>query len=164
MTAQDYEKWTRPLSNHPSLLCAFIIASKALTALIYVSYLTLLLVLLIIQPAALPRVILTPAVSFILLSLFRDWINLPRPYEVLNITPLIYKNTKGHSFPSRHVFSVTVIACAFLSLIPWIGILFLIFAVLMAIIRVLGGVHFPRDIIAGFAFGLLSGWIGFVWL
>lgn len=164
MTAQDYENWTLPLRKHPGQLRALLICNKLLTGVIYVSYPALLLVLLVTQPAALPRVVLTPALSFVLLSLFRDWINLPRPYETLDIQPLIHKTTKGHSFPSRHVFSVTVIACAFLYIIPWIGIVFLFFAALMSVIRVLGGVHFPRDVIFGFAFGLLSGWIGFVLL
>ncbi|MDD6611242.1 MAG: phosphatase PAP2 family protein [Clostridiales bacterium] len=164
MTAQDYENWTRTLRRHPGQLRALLLCNKLLTGLIYVSYPALLLVLLVTQPMALPRVVLTPAISFILLSLFRDRVNLPRPYEALDIQPLIHKTTKGHSFPSRHVFSVTVIACAFLYLMPWIGIVFLFFAVLMSVIRVLGGVHFPRDVVVGFALGLLSGWIGFVLL
>ena len=164
MTAQNYETWTRPLRTHPGWLRILLVSNKLLTAVVYISYPALLLVLLLTQPAALPQVILTPAVSFILLSLFRDRVNLPRPYEALDIQPLIHKTTKGHSFPSRHVFSVTVIACAFLSILPWLGMVFLIFAVFRSIIRVLGGVHFPRDVVVGFLFGLLSGWIGFVLL
>lgn len=164
MTTQNYETWTHPFRTHPSWLCILLFSNKLLTLLVYVSYPVLLLVLLLTHPASLPRTILTPAISFILLSLFRDWLNLPRPYETLDIQPLIHKDTKGHSFPSRHVFSVTVIACTFLSVLPWLGIVFLIFAVFMSVIRVLGGVHFPRDVVAGFAFGLLSGWVGFILL
>ena len=44
------------------------------------------------------------------------------------------------------------------------GILFLILGVLLAVIRVIGGVHFPRDVAAGAAIGILVGILGFyIW-
>ena len=36
-----------------------------------------------------------------------------------------------------------------------------LFGVLMAAERVVGGVHFPRDVLAGAAIGILSGVLGF---
>ena len=50
-----------------------------------------------------------PASGFVLFSLFRHWVNVPRPYEKWEIQPLLEKNSSGHSFPSRHVFSATII-------------------------------------------------------
>lgn len=107
---------------------------------------------------------LVPGIAFVLLSFFRDKYNAPRPYETLDIDPLIRKNTKGHSFPSRHVFSFAVIACAFWYVNPVIGAISMCGAVLMALIRVLGGVHFPRDVIAGLAAGIGAGILGFVFI
>ena len=44
------------------------------------------------------------------------------------------------------------------------GILFLILGVLLAVIRVIGGVHFPRDVAAGASIGILVGILGFyIW-
>lgn len=164
MTAQDYQEWTKPLRARPTLTKALLLCNTILTRLVYVAYPILLIWLLWQKNAAFWRTLLTPAVAFVLLSLFRSWINAPRPYEKLDIQPLIHKETKGHSFPSRHVFSVSVIACAFLYTIPWLGIVLLVLSVFMAVIRVLGGVHFPADVVAGLIVGLTAGWIGFILL
>lgn len=164
MTAQQYEAWTRPLRQHPYLTKAVLCINNVLTALVYIAYPLLLLVLLFQNHARFLSVFLTPAISFVLVSFFRSRVNAPRPYEKLDIQPLIHKDTHGHSFPSRHVFSSAVISCAFLFVSPAFGAIFLIITALLAVIRVLGGVHFPRDVIAGFCIGLLSGWIGFVLL
>ena len=48
--------------------------------------------------------------GFFLLSLGRSLYNRPRPYQTWAIQPLIKKDSLGKSFPSRHVFSATVIA------------------------------------------------------
>ena len=45
----------------------------------------------------------------------------PRPYQTWAIQPLIKKDSLGKSFPSRHVFSATVIAMLALTLNPWLG-------------------------------------------
>ena len=164
MTAQQYEAWTRPLRKRPFLTKTLLCINKALTALVYVAYPLLLLVLLLQNDARILSVLLTPAISFVLVSVFRSHVNAPRPYEQLDIQPLIHKDTRGHSFPSRHVFSSAVISCAFLYTFSRIGVVLLLVTALLAIIRVLGGVHFPRDVIVGFCIGLLAGWIGFVLL
>lgn len=164
MTAQQYETWTRPLRQRPLLTKAALCINKVLTALVYIAYPLLLIGLLLQTDQRFLTVLLTPAISFVLVSFFRSRVNAPRPYEQLDIQPLIHKDTRGHSFPSRHVFSSAVISCAFLSVSPVLGAIFLIITALLAVIRVLGGVHFPRDVIAGFCIGLIFGWIGFVLL
>lgn len=58
------------------------------------------------------KLILTPLTSFIVVSFFRKCIDAKRPYVKYNITPLVKKEKKGESMPSRHVFSITIIACA----------------------------------------------------
>ncbi|MFR5847382.1 MAG: phosphatase PAP2 family protein [Streptococcus salivarius] len=61
----------------------------------------------------------------------------------------------GKSFPSRHVFSATVIAMLALTLNPWLGGAMLFLAMALALLRVLGGVHYPSDVLAGYAIGFL---------
>ena len=164
ITAQDYQAWTQPLRRRPRLLRAMLLLNRALPLLLYALYPLLLLFLWLSHDGRFARVLLTPGISFVLLSMFRDRFNAPRPYEALDIDPLIRKNTRGHSFPSRHVFSVSVIACAFWYIVPPLGAALMLCAVLTAVIRVLGGVHFPRDVLAGLAIGVLAGLAGFVLL
>ena len=94
-------------------------------------------------------------------SVFRHILNVPRPYEKFEIAPAIEKETHGKSFPSRHVFSVFVIAMTIFYVYTNVGILLCIIGILLGIIRVIGGVHEPRDIIAGALIGILSGLVGF---
>ena len=56
------------------------------------------------------KLILTPLTSFIVVSFFRKCIDAQRPYVKYNITPLVKKDKEGESMPSRHVFSITIIA------------------------------------------------------
>ena len=161
ITAENYRSWTQPLRRRPRLLRGLLVLNRALPALLYTAYPLLLLRLFVQRDARFMRVLLVPGISFVLLSLIRGRINAPRPYEVLGIEPLIHKKTRGHSFPSRHVFSFTIIACAVWYLQPAIVALLMAGAVVMAVIRVLGGVHFPRDVISGLAIGILTGVVGF---
>ena len=90
--------------------------------------------------------------GFFLLSLGRR-----RPYQTWDIQPLIKKYSLGKSFPSRHVFSATVIAMLALMINPWLGGTMLFLAAILAILRVLGGVHYPSDVLAGYVIGILVG-------
>lgn len=103
------------------------------------------------------RELLVPAVSFGVLSLARARIDAPRPYEVLAIDPLISKNTRGRSFPSRHVFSSFVIAMGWLAWRWPVGVALLVASAMLAVVRVLGGVHWPRDVIVGALLGIAAG-------
>lgn len=173
MKKQTYQTMTAFLRNHPAQAKAALGANKAITYAIYLAYPCLLAWLLFSGGATdlcagtfdtpFSRAFLVPAISFVLVSLFRKAFNAPRPYEVFGIAPVIPKNTVGKSFPSRHTFSIFVIGMAFLATcpLPWAGWLVLALGVCLACIRVLAGVHFPRDVIAGALFGIFCGWIGF---
>ena len=73
------------------------------------------------------KLILTPLTSFIVVSFFRKCIDAKRPYVKYNITPLVKKDKKGESMPSRHVFSITIIAMCWLYIYQPVGIVLLIF-------------------------------------
>lgn len=109
------------------------------------------------------KLILTPLTSFIVVSFFRKCIDAKRPYIKYNITPLVKKDKKGESMPSRHVFSITIIAMCWLYIYQPVGIVLLVLTVVLAVLRVITGVHFIRDVIAGIAVGVLCGFIG-LWI
>lgn len=174
MKKETYERITAPFRTNPKLAQTINIINKAITYVIYVAYPLLLIWLFLTEVNQGPivdfmnnglfvRALAVPLVSFILLSVLRKAIDAKRPYEVFRLDPIIPKKTKGKSFPSRHVFSIFVIGMTFLAVLksPVFGIVILIMGVFLAIIRVVSGVHFPRDVIAGMILGILSGVIGF---
>lgn len=63
--------------------------------------------------------------------------------------------------PSRHVFSAFIIGMAYLYVSIPMGIVIMMIGVLLATVRVIAGVHFPKDVIAGAAIGIILGIIGF---
>ena len=166
MTKETYIKMTQPFRDHPNMAKGIHMANKACTLIMYVSYPCLLLYLLMTKNVFFVRVLLVPAISFVLLSVGRKVFNRPRPYEVFDVPSVIKKDTKGKSFPSRHVFSACIIAMTFLLASPWtwIGLVFMVVTIVLAIVRVVSGVHFISDVIAGIAVGVLAALIGFIWI
>lgn len=157
MTEAGYERLTRPLRERPWLLRLVLGLNRGLTYLGYALYPLLLVLVLVTRQADFWRFLLVPGISFALLTLVRARIDEPRPYEVLNIDPLIHKDTRGKSFPSRHVSSIFVIAMAWLAYLPPVGATLLVLSALMAFVRVVGGVHWPHDVIAGALCGIAAG-------
>ena len=108
------------------------------------------------------EVLAVPAAVYVLGTLLRAAINRPRPYEALNFTPLFPKDTKGQSMPSRHCFSAAaIVAAAFTVWVP-LGVAACLLAAVVAVTRVLTGVHYPSDVLAGLAFGAGAAVIGFL--
>ncbi len=111
------------------------ITGRAITYLTAVIYLLTIALLVYKEDMRFIRVIAVPAASFTALSVFRTKYNAIRPYEKYNFKPLIPKDTHGKSFP--------------------------IMGIMLAVIRVISGVHFPKDVIAGALAGILCSIAGF---
>lgn len=187
MNAETYAALSAPFRGGRAAR-ALNAADKVLTILFYLSY-PLLLVLLASaggEPGANARVaeaagaaatagasapfhplllpcIIAPAIGFALVSLLRRALNMPRPYEALDIDPIIRKDTRGRSFPSKHVFSSFCIASCWMSWCEPAGFALLAAACCIAAIRVVGGVHWPRDVAAGAVLGLVCGTVVWLW-
>lgn len=156
MTARDYERLSHPFRT-PKGEKRLNLANTLLTRLCYAAYPLLVAWLAVSRDPRIVKAVGIPAVSFIAVSIFRHLCNAKRPYEVLDIKPLIHKDKKGQSFPSRHVFSMYVIAMTFLWILPPVGVVLLVMGTVLAACRVVGGVHWPRDVVCGAALGILSG-------
>ena len=155
-----YQKLTAPLRRRPSLLKVLICFNRLMTLLMPLVYAGVLFNAYLVGTwRGLLLYLLLPAAGFIVLSLVRRRINQPRPYESWDFSPLLAKDVSGEgkSMPSRHVFSSTIIAMSALSLSPWFGLVLLFLTALLALVRVLGGVHYPKDVLVGYACGLLVG-------
>lgn len=157
MNALQYEKISAPFRVRPSLMRVLLTANKVLTAAFYLAYPVLLAALLLAHSELFVSCVCIPAAGFVCLSVFRKRFNAPRPYELLAIDPLIKKNTSGQSFPSRHVFSATVISMCWLVWCSPVGCALFVADAFIAAVRVVGGVHFPKDVVAGAVAGIACG-------
>ena len=165
---KNYQKWyqniSSKLTSHPTILFLLLSFNRLMTVAMPLVYLTLL-VTTYLQLGLGQQVgvyLLVPATGFVILSLFRKKINHPRPYETWDIAPLLDKDSSGQSMPSRHVFSATIISMASLHASLPVGLVCLLFSALLGLVRVLGGVHYPKDVVVGYACGLMWGFLFFL--
>ena len=97
---------------------------------------------------------------FIIVTLFRRLLNFPRPYEVFAFYEHAPRRKRGQSFPSRHVFSIFVIGASLCFVNVRLGLALMLVGLTLAVSRVLLGIHFIRDVVAGGLIGVVSGVIG----
>ena len=160
MNLEQYTKINNFFIRHSTAFSLLLTANRLLTACGFLLYPLLLLCLLTKKNIAmLISFIAIPALCFLAVTIFRKVVNKKRPYEKLPIQSLIKKEKKGHSFPSRHVFSIFLIATLWFYFWKPIGIFLLIAGIFLAIVRVIGGVHFISDVYAGAFLGIIAGWI-----
>ncbi|MHB0922421.1 MAG: phosphatase PAP2 family protein [Bellilinea sp.] len=73
----------------------------------------------------------------------------------------IYRNTDPHSFPSGHAARASMLAViAILSGPLWVGIVMAIWAILVSLSRILTGMHYFSDVLAGILLGIAIGQLG----
>ena len=159
-----YDKRKASLLRHPQGLHLMRVFNRMMTVLMPVAYVTLLGTNFISKGLGkeFSTYIMVPAVGFVLLTIVRKWINQPRPYETWGIVPLLDKDSSGNSMPSRHVFSATIISMACLHASLPAGLVLLFSSALLGLVRVLGGVHYPKDVLVGYACGLIWGILFFM--
>ncbi len=107
------------------------------------------------------RVLCVLAVPFLFISLLRRIIKAPRPMELFSFYGEGVKHKEGRAFPSRHAFSAFAVGTLLCFYHFLFGLLVIILALLMSVARVLLGYHFPRDVIAGGAIGVLCSALGY---
>lgn len=165
---KNYQEWYQNISSrltsHPPLLFLLRSFNRLMTVTMPLVYLALL-VTTYLQLGLSQQVgiyLFIPASGFVILSLFRKKINHQRPYETWDIRPLLDKDSSGQSMPSRHVFSATIISMAYFHAWTLIGMILLICSGVLALVRVLCGVHYPKDVLVGYVCGLLWGFLFFL--
>ncbi|MEI7765665.1 MAG: phosphatase PAP2 family protein [bacterium] len=82
----------------------------------------------------------------------------PRPFlDLHNVSPLL--RPADFSFPSGHSAFFMALAVAIFLYHKKIGYVFITFALLIGISRIIAGVHYPLDILGGFLFGGLVSYL-----
>ena len=161
MKEETYRAMADAVNAVPLMKSYIIWFNRVVTICVYLLYPALLGLLWYTKNDGRIPAIVIPGVSFILLSIWRDRINKPRPYEVFDMVPVIDKKTKGHSFPSRHIFCMFLIAVTVFYFYPLAGLLIGLVGIALAVNRVIGGVHFVKDVVCGALVGILCGVAGF---
>lgn len=155
MTGDTIRSITSSIRNRSGAPRRFLIFDKILTVLVVSLYICLFIYnhnsffCCIIS-------LVVPLTGFVFVSIFRALTREERPYEKYNFEPVIPKDTKKHSFPSRHVFSAAVIAGTWIVFFPAVGAGLIAITALIAILRVICGLHYIHDVVAG-------GLMGFAW-
>lgn len=102
------------------------------------------------------------ALGYLTVTLLRRMLNRPRPYEVYDFYTVKPKEKKGESFPSRHCYSAFVITTLSWLVSPLVTLGLLVLGGLIAVTRVLCGIHFVRDVLVGGAIGVAFGTLGVI--
>lgn len=114
-------------------------------------------------PVAALHMLLTGGVAALLYRVLKRWTRRPRPYRahagiVAHIAPL-----DEYSFPSGHTLHAVSFSLIALAWFPGLALLLIPFTVLVAISRVVLGLHYPSDVLIataiGFALAEVSIWL-----
>ena len=177
MTAEQYKPVYNWFTAHPAVKRCVIALDRWLPLVPFVCYPVLLCLLnvrlvrlfLLWKHAALDfmleiaRSVFVPGLVFWGGTVLRAKLNFPRPYEQPGFTPLVTKETHGHSFPSRHALSAAVLSMVWLYFYRAAGWCMVAVTVCICLLRVLTGVHHVRDVVCGAALGFALGAAG-MWL
>ena len=165
---KNYQEWyghvAGKIENRSFLLSLLRTFNRFMTVVMPMIYLTMLATTYLQQGLGtqVGIYLFIPASGFVILSFLRKKINAPRPYEVWEIVPLLDRDSPGKSMPSRHVFSATIISMACLHASLSVGVILLVLSALLGLVRVSGGVHYPKDVVVGYICGLVWGVILFL--
>lgn len=105
-------------------------------------------------------------VGVIFSYIIKQFVDIERPESYLEQTTHLIMNTiPQKSFPSDHAtVSFAFAASLLFTSFTKTGYIFLIFAILMNISRIIVGVHWPLDILAGSLTGILAASVFFIYL
>ena len=165
---KNYQEWydhiAGNIENKPFLQSLLRTFNRFMTVVMPMIYLTLLATIYFREGFGKQVLIYVfiPASGFVILSLLRKKINAPRPYEEWNIKPLLDRDSLGQSMPSRHVFSASIISMACFHASLSLGIILLVLSAFLSLVRVLGGVHYPKDVVVAYICALAWGMIFFL--
>lgn len=142
-----YQNMLQIIHDHPLLKNCVIYATKYIPIITFVIYPCILICLFISRNNLLLPTLIKPLFSFLIVTILRKTFNRKRPYETMNIKPLLMHKL-GQSFPSRHTVSAFAIALACLNVWLPLGIIMIALATIVSFSRILCGVHYVSDVIS----------------
>lgn len=82
----------------------------------------------------------------------------PRPFEVLDSVNLLFEHGGGDSFPSGHATFYSALATSFYFYHKYLAWIYIVGAILIGLSRIIAGIHWPLDILVGYALGGIIGY------
>ena len=153
-----YQSMLHNIRKYPRLQIIIIGFTRYIPIITFIVYPSLVIYLLYTKNNLLIETIWKPLTSFLIVTIFRKIINRKRPYEIMDINPLV-KHKQGESFPSRHTVSAFAIAFVCLQVNLSLGITMLVLAVIVSSSRILCGVHYISDVLSAIIIALLINFI-----
>lgn len=141
-----YQSILTYISKRPILKKVLLVIVKYSPYITMAIYPCILAYLLIIQSPDIIPVLYKPLGAFAVVTIIRKLVNRPRPYETLNIKPLV-AHKKGESFPSRHAVSSMIIGLVCFYINPILGIFGITVATIVCLSRIIAGVHYISDVL-----------------
>ncbi len=92
------------------------------------------------------------ALAWFLAYIFKFIFHTGRPFEIFPNVISLFSET-GYAFPSGHSTFFMALAFAIFFGYKKVGYVFIFFALLIGIARIMAGVHFPIDILGGYILG-----------
>jgi len=100
------------------------------------------------------------SLAWILAKILKILIHTERPFDIFgNVQPLFLEIGYVYAFPSGHTAVASAIALTLFFTHKKAGYIFMFFAILVGLARVVAGVHFPVDIFGGFILGALIAYL-----
>ncbi len=103
-------------------------------------------------------VFFTGGFAWVVAKALKFIIHTDRPFLALPDVQALFSET-GYAFPSGHATFFMALAVALFFNHKKLGYVYVFFALLISIARIAGGVHFPLDILGGFALGALVAYL-----
>jgi len=100
----------------------------------------------------------------VLYKWMKRWASRPRPYETYPEVTLFAAPLDRFSFPSGHTLHAVAFTMVVLAYYPWLACVVVPFASLVASSRVMLGLHYPSDVLAGALVGSAIAAVSFLLL
>lgn len=97
-------------------------------------------------------VFFSAGLAYVLAYIFKFFFHTLRPFDLFSQVQSIIPES-GYAFPSGHAATFAALAFAIFFTHKKAGYIFMLFALLIGVARVVAGVHFPIDILGGFMLG-----------
>lgn len=153
-----YFRLNNAIRKSKAISDALPVLDKLLTAYVFCVYCSVLVFLLIKEEfSAVLYTLVLCGIGFVFVTSLRRAISRERPYFSQGYQPIISKGKNSFSMPSRHVYSVFVIALASFQIGFWFFAINIVCGILIALLRVIGGVHYISDVAVSALCALIFG-------
>ena len=140
--------WAKTIPEREKIICGL---TKWIPITLGLFYVCSIAFCFLFHPIGVFRLLVRPFTCFCFVTVLRNLIKAPRPYDVFDYVPLCgYHPGKNRSFPSRHTASAVILALEMHLL--WggaFGLFCIVLSIIMGICRILCGNHFIKDVVVG---------------